>query len=302
MAELGFLPESYIQEWRHFIAFGKYKGVDSVFKMASTKKTGEKTMNEFNWNDAVHTTPASHKAHFTVPKNYLSGNFNGLFYFIAQRFTGDPLINMHSPTNLANITNKIDLISKAFLEISSLPISPDCAFAKSKKSKLHNKPLPGIGLFRSSCEWASQIPKNLDSFLKVVDNSKETIGTSVGHGDPTPRHMFSCNRKIGLIDGEHAGLAGPKYYDAAYFYIRLRNDHFAEALAGEFLLQFRQLLPKDAQSTFWEEIKPVLIQRYIGDLWGSATNPRKLSELESLGQQILLDRIIPDAQLPDCQM
>jgi hypothetical protein len=37
---------------------------------------------------------------------------------------------------------------------------------------------------------------------------------------------------------------------------------------------------------------PPLIQRYIGDLWGAAKNPRKLAELEQLGQEIMEDKLL----------
>ena len=95
-----------------------------------------------------------------------------------------------------------------------------------------------------------------------------------------------------LSHSEHAGAKGPLYYDVAQFYIRLRNDHNARDVGQKYLREFRDLLPPSDKQNFWDELKPVLIQRYIGDLWGAAKNPKKLDELAPLGQEILKGTII----------
>lgn len=95
-----------------------------------------------------------------------------------------------------------------------------------------------------------------------------------------------------MIDGEHAGLNGPLHFDVAQFYLRLRNDYGAKELAGKYLRAFRDLLPREEKEEFWKHLKPVLINRYIGDLWGAANNPDKLTILQGLGREILQNEIV----------
>lgn len=280
---LGFKIESISQEWRHLHAFGKYEGRDAVFKMASTQITSPRTQNEYFWNEAVYLVPGDKRPSFTVPENYFFGYFGKLFYFIAERFTGEPLAG-----NYAKITQ----IAKATFELCHLPLPVNCPFVQAQKIKRSGQISAGSQLFQSAAEWANQVPRDLTAFLKVVDQAKAGLRTSVGHGDFVIRQMFDVNGKIGIIDGEHAGIKGPLYYDAAQFYLRLRNDQYAKETAQKYLREFRDLLPPADKRTFWTELKPVLIQRYIGDLWGAAKNPRKLDELEALGQEILDNQIV----------
>jgi hypothetical protein len=291
LRNLGFEIESISQEWRHLHAFGKFEGKDAVFKLASTQVTSNKTQNEYRWNEAVHLVPDSNHPNFTVPENYSSGSFGKLFYFIAERFTGEPLVKRNS-NDLSKVIPKVPQIAKATYELENLPILPDCEFVQTTKKKHKKQILPGKRLLQSATEWANQVPINLDGFLAVIEKMKGDIRTCVGHGDFVIRQMYNINGKIGIIDGEHAGIKGPLYLDAAQFYIRLRNDFDAKGIAQKYLREFKKLLTPADKQNFWEELKPVLIQRFIGDLWWAAKKPKKLGVLMSLGQEILEDKII----------
>jgi hypothetical protein len=291
LSGLGFEIEFITQEWRHLLAFGKYQGKDAVFKLASTQVTSPRTQNEFYWNEAVHLVHNSDHQNFTVPKNYDSGYFGKLFYFIAERFLEEPFVGRNS-NDISKVISRIPQIAKATYELENLPIPPDCAFAQPKKTKRQKQIPVGHKLLQATTEWANQVPRNLDTFLKIIEKSKDNLKTCIGHGDFVIRQMYDVNGKIGLIDGEHAGYRGPLYYDIAQFYIRLRNDYNAKDLAQEYLRKFSNLLLPPDKQTFWEELKPVLIQRYIGDLWGAAKNPDKLNELELLGKEILDNSIV----------
>ena len=291
LVDLGFEVELIAQEWRHLHAFGKFKGKDAVFKLASTQTTSLKTQNEYHWNEAVHLVPKNKHLNFTVPENYSSGSFGKLFYFVAERFLGKPFLERNSD-DLSRVIPKIPQIAKATHELENLPIPSDCEFVKTKKSDRQKKIPVGHRLLRSATEWANQVPKDLDSLLEIIEKSKDNLRTSVGHGDFVIRQMYDVEGKIGIIDGEHAGPKGPLYYDVAQFYIRLRNDHDAKDIAQKYLMELKNLLPPSDKQNFWEELKPVLIQRYIGDLWGAAKKPKKLDKLASLGKEILEDRII----------
>lgn len=89
LRKINFETESIIQEWRHLLAFGKFQGKEAVFKLASTQATAPRTQNEFNWNEAVHLVSKKRHLSFAVPENYSSDYYGKLFYFIAERFTGE---------------------------------------------------------------------------------------------------------------------------------------------------------------------------------------------------------------------
>ena len=144
---LGFKIEEIVQEWRHLLAFGKYHGKDAVLKLASTQATSPRTQNEFHWNEAVHLVPEEHHPNFTVPENYSSGYFGRLFYFIAERFLGNPLVGRDS-TDMTRVISKITQIAQMTYELENLSIPADCAFAQSNKTYHQNQvPMPA-GILR----------------------------------------------------------------------------------------------------------------------------------------------------------
>jgi len=151
----------------------------------------------------------------------------------------------------------------------------------------------GDKLLESATEWAEQVPRNTDQYLKIISDTKDKLETAPAHGDFTVRAMFMLkNGRIGLIDGEHYGYNGPKYYDPAWFYLRMRLEQNDLESAKKFLYELIILLPKPAQEIFWQELKPVLTQRFIGHLWGAKNNNEELNKLEIIGKEILEDKII----------
>jgi hypothetical protein len=285
---IDFEPNKIFQEWRHLLAFGTFRGKKSVFKLASTQKTSRYTQNEFNWNEAIHQIPDTKHPNMIVPANYSKGNFGKLFYFIEEFFDGESLVDRDS-NDLLKISPKIKQIARVVLEIIQLPIDKDSVFAKTKSK---SKEQVGDKILSSSIEWSEQLPLNLDKYLEIIDKNKINLRTGIAHGDFVPRQLFNINGKIGVIDGEHAGYKGPLYYDVSWFYLRLRIDHGGWDLAREFLIKFKDLLLNHDQDIFWEELKPILIQRYIGTLWESKNNPKALNERGIIGKEILEDKII----------
>ena len=289
LTSLGFQTERITQEWRHLTAFGTFEDKQAVFKLATTLVTARYTQNEFNWNQAVYLTPEDERPNFTVPGNFASGHYEKLFYFIAQRFMGEPFIQPRATLSVA-IKKRMKQIAAVTREIELLSIPLNSEFAKTQTSQ-EQVPV-GQKLLNSATEWASQVPNNLNAFLRVIEDSKDTLRTCPAHGDFVIRQMYDIDGKIGLIDGEHAGLKGAYHYDVAQFYIRLHNDHNAPEEAKQYLHDFYDLLSTEDKDSFWQELKPPLIQRYIGDLWGAAKDPQKLDDLEQLGRKIINDKVL----------
>ena len=288
---IGFNVETIAQEWRHLHAFGLYMGKPSVFKLASTQATGEKTQNEYKWNDAVHQTPEVGRQFFTVPKNYSSGLYGKLFYFISERFVGEAL-GGHDSAETLEVAQNLMQIARANREIEELSISPNSAFAQTKKARLQEKIPPGHRLLASASEWAQVVPIDVSPYLKIIEGAKDKVRACVTHGDFTIRQIFPMQGKIGIIDGEHAGLKGVMHYDTAYFYSTLRSNYNFNKEANEYLKIFQSLLPVTDRRIFWDELKPVLAQRFIGMLFSNNTNPNKLAELTPIGKEILRDKVL----------
>lgn len=283
LENIGFKVESISQEWRHLIAFGKYKDKDAVFKLASTKKTSRYTRNEHYWNDVITEYSNTKNLSFQVPLNYGEGAYqNGLYYFICERFFGETLDKRKSYP-----VGKIAEMAFEIIKMSKPNIAAPNVNSKKRKVSVGEK------LLESATEWASQVSINTDKYLKIISEAKDNLSSAPAHGDFTVRAMFLLNNgKIGLIDGEHYGYNGPKYYDAAWFYLRTRIEQNDLKSAKQFLSIFQSLLSKHDQEIFWEELKPVLTQRFIGHLWGAKNNSQELDKLKIIGKDILENKII----------
>lgn len=274
LAGLGFQTETVFQQWRHVTAIGCYEGKEAVFKMASTQKTGLLTKNEYYWDRAAW-------GRAKVPEAYACGEYEKLFWLIAEKFPGEPASAKDADMRkIANLS----------WDIEEIKVPAGSEWAKYQE-KRHQMPI-GEKLLESAAEWASQVPENLSQYLKVIENAKNNIQTCVGHGDFTARHIYFLKGEAGVIDGEHAGIAGARYYDPAYFYIRACSDEQAFGKGKEFLQEFLKLLPPEKKDTFWEEIKPVLIQRLVGDLWGAQGQRELIVERLVWGKDILEDKIL----------
>lgn len=279
---LGFETNRVEEHNLNVIAFGKYEQKEAIFKLSSTKENSKRLQNEYNWNEAVHRIPDKKHPSFTIPQNLSCGRFNELFYLIAEKFPNSVL----SEGDLESYLHKL---AKVTLEIRNLDILKNSEFFIAQMNK--NPKKASYSLLEAAKEWARQIPVNLDHFLNILERSKDSLRFSPGHGGFELKHMFVVGNKIGLIDGELAGILGVMYYDAAFFYMRLRNDFTNHLFAQQYLHKVYNLLPKDEQKTFWEEIRFPLIVRYIGDLWGVTGDKRKLVDLELVGADILKDKI-----------
>lgn len=290
LKSIGFTTDKIEQPWRHLIAFGRVDGKDAIFKLSSTQEVSPRTQNEYYWNDAVHLAPSIYRQYFIVPYNYSFGEYKKLFYFIAQRFTGEPFVR-NGILNQEKLSSKIKKIALVTREIQKLPIPKATLFYKIQDAK---KQTPiGDHLFASAKEWAERSEMNLEGFLKIIEKDRHNIRASVAHGDFVPRQLYDENNKIGIIDGEHAGIRGPLYYDVAWFYIRLRTEYDAVHLANQYLSEFKRLLPKEEKEVFWEELKPVFAQRYIGSIWNRGKNI-DLEKEKIFQEQILNDNLLKD--------
>lgn len=250
--------------------------------MASTIKTSRLTKNECWWQEKVGSQLIRSDI-LRVPKTIEKGFSQGkLFYYIGD-FFGENVLASQFPPDEKRLAEWLSKIAGMAYRLGQLECRKD----------LKKKYLPaGEKLLEAAAEWVSQVNVDLEPLLKIIESVKNNISRCCGHGDFTPWHMYELeDGKIGLVDAEHAGW-GPKYYDVAYFYTRVRNGLKNKQLANQFLINFKGLLPKKDQVVFWDEIKPVLAQRLIGDYWRARNNREELTRFEEYKKEIIGNKIL----------
>ncbi|KPJ70886.1 hypothetical protein AMJ51_00690 [Microgenomates bacterium DG_75] len=273
--------------WRHVTAVVEKDSQQLFFKMATTIKTGKMTENEFNWNEKTGSQLSS-KTPFLVPKNIEKGFFQKkLFFFISDYFGNQTLANQYPPKT-KQLNKWILKIARATYLINQIDCQP--------KDEQKTKSVGGY-LITSASEWASQVSFDVQPLLTIIKNSRQRIKKCWNHGDFVPWHMYVLkNGKFGLVDAEHGGC-GLRYYDAAYFYVRVRQSLGESDLAKKFLLSFRDLLTHDDKQNFLNDLRPILAQRLMGDFWGASIGPkaekeRELEKCERFKKDLIENKII----------
>ncbi len=273
--------------WRHVTAIVKKDSQTLFFKMATTIKTGKMTKNEFEWNERVNSQ-LSPRAPFKAPQNYEHGLFQKKLFFFISDYFGDQTLADKYPPNSKQLGKWIPQIAQTAHLISQIKYKP-----KEKPKEI----TVGQYLITSASEWASQVEVNVQPILEVIKSTKQKVKKRWAHGDFVPWHMYELKEsKFGLVDAEHGGY-GLQYYDVAYFYIRVRQSLGEEKMANEFLREFKKLLPKKEKNAFWQNLKPILAQRLMGDYWGASIGPKakrekELKKCERLKEDLIADKII----------
>ncbi len=184
------------------------------------------------------------------------------------------------PPRTKELVDWIPVVAKATHIINEIKQWP--------KAEEGNGQSVGEILLASSTEWASQLQSDTEQLLKIIEKSEKGINEVFSHGDFVPWHMYDLDgKKFGLVDAEHGGWKA-KYYDVAYFYLRVRQSLGEKELATRFLLEFVDLLAQQEKSVFWSKLRPVLAQRLIGNFWevekkhdiGTGTALQKCEELK----------------------
>jgi len=275
--------------WRHVTAVVERGKKQYFFKMATTIKTGKMTKNEYSWNERVRLQINS-ETPFLVPQNYDQGFYqDNLFFFISDYFGKETLADQFPP-NPKQLNKWLSKVARTAFLISQIKI-------KDEPEKKPNERTIGEHLISSASEWAAQVEYNLQPLLTIIKKANQKAERRWRHGDFVPWHMYDLKKgKFGLVDAEHGGN-GLRYYDAAYFYIRVRQSLGKEEWAKAFLSEFKNLLPKKEKPLFWRDLKPILAERLIGDYRGASIGPKakreeKLKKCEQFKEDLVKNRII----------
>lgn len=101
----------------------------------------------------------------------------------------------------------------------------------------------------------------VDKAKAVIEKYRSRLQSCLQHGDFVPWHMIVTIQGVVLIDGEHAGVALPRYYDLAYLYTRLFTRLHAHEAAADILKNF---LLQAKPERFEQAFLTVMTSRVLG--------------------------------------
>jgi|Napbiome12C3dose_1001474.scaffolds.fasta_scaffold00024_72 hypothetical protein len=242
---------------RHIHGILEKKNRKYFLKLATSEGISIVTKNEYRWNDYFNKYSFSNR--YLVPKNYGSGLFKSrYFYLITDFFTGQLLCETRSDHDKASVLidylPQIIELSEVIQQLPSVNFE-DNVYEKDYKMRFLDK----------THDWLRDIPVNVvkrfkvKSLMAIVEKGADRLSGKPRHGDFAPWHLIKLpNKRLALIDGEHALSEGVEGYDICYFIQRVFSVLKNPSIAKEF---YHQLKEKGYQE---ENLKTVLAARAIG--------------------------------------
>lgn len=193
---------------------------DLFLKLSTTKGIGIITQNEYKWNEEFNKKVS---VRYQVPKNVTFGDYNGLFYFLAEKLTGEPFSTTQDFSINASFEQSIPELIDFADYIMSLKVMgigrPDIVTGATPQAVFVNK----------TKSWLDAIPSTMQaqfgliSLLAKVESGAQALATKPRHGDFTPWHLLKTPTGLGLLDGEHAMSDGVELYDIGYLIQRVHT-------------------------------------------------------------------------------
>jgi hypothetical protein len=290
-SDKGFTVVGLEQIWRHL--HGKLEKNNRTFflKMASTSDIGERTQNETVWNDQIGSIIEKNQIdYFDVPKIYETGTYDGKFYYLSSYHEGSMLASKKPPAT-GNLSNWLDKIVAANVFFLSLP-REKLSFSRDQNTV--SKEIRWHRFYNQVQSWYQDTREyKLAEVFDEVKNLRDSFIPGVNHGDFVPWHMIQEEDKFILIDGEHARIHSPRYYDVCYFYHRLYTSGRDPKTAKRYLAQIRKQLPAEERKRFDVSIKPILATRIIGGFWDAKTDGEPEVEFhQNLREDFLKNKLL----------
>lgn len=179
--------------------------------------------NEVWWNSTlVRLTEADPSIKVLAPQIDMSGKQ----FYIGEFFEAKPLIADGFNFTTADIEPWLEQISKLLVDFDQMAIQPrmnDQAQYEDTNSAPYTNLTAKLDAWMKLPLENKQIDEaTIKKGKQLFDIYKASVTPRLQHGDFVPWHMYDLNEGIiGLIDGEHASLTKPRFYDLAYIYSRL---------------------------------------------------------------------------------
>lgn len=243
---------------RHVLGILEKNGKEYFLKLATSEGISIVTKNEFNWNIYFNNNYSS--SDYFVPKNFACGLYNKkYFYLISEYFAGQLLCTLRSPNqDMSLLIEYLPQIIELTEIIQKLP-NINFAVSEYQESDFRNRFLTKVRT------WFEDIPTEvckkyqIKELLNLVQNNINQLICKPRHGDFAPWHMIKLgDKKLGLIDGEHALPDSVENYDICYFIQRVFSVLEKPDIAGKVYLK----LQKRGYET--SKLQIVLAARAIG--------------------------------------
>lgn len=242
---------------RHIHGLLVRRGVVYFLKLATSEGISIVTRNEYHWNNYFNKYASDKR--FLVPKNYDSGLYKGKYYYlITDYFEGELICGSREYDNASDLLKNLSQIIELSEAIQRLP---EVDFAEPKHEEINHQ----VRFFHKTYNWFNDIPQrvlkefNVETLLKIVKSGATKLISKPRHGDFTPWHMILLSeRRLGLIDGEHALSKSVEGYDICYLIQRIfsvvKNPDIAKNIMNSLKKQGYRV----------DKLKTVLAARAIG--------------------------------------
>lgn len=283
------------QPWRNVFAILQKNNKKFFFKMASTIGIAEKLKNEISWNEQINCFITKEML-FCIPKIIDKGTIKignqKLDYYMAEYFEGDFISNKNDCCidQLKPWINLIISFNYFLFNIKNINFYLD-------NSEKNIKDM-GVEFYNNKIvNWYSEnIDKNLDELLKIAHDIIDVYNDNllgVNHGDFVPWHIIKQKEKIIIIDGEHASIQKPLFYDSAYFYHRIYTDAENPIAAKLYLKNFFKKLDNNTKKLFNKIFRIVLATRTVGGFWDAKNkNIKDFCYHQSLKKDIIENKLL----------
>ena len=253
----GYKVQKLEQPWRHVVGQVKFENEKLFVKLASTTGAGERTINEATWNRNLNVVWKKYITTFKTPKIFDDGYFEDRYWFIGEYVFGKPLARISDKNTDIPINDlqRSAEIAREILKLTKLALLP--------KDVEHFKEIWRQRMIEVARMWSKEIRRDTKKLLRLIELNIDSVDIGSTHGDFTPWHIMKTdNNHYYLIDGEAAQIAGPKFYDVAYYYHRVYTKLQRPDLAELFLSKFKNIY--DWNENDEKLFIPVLASRIIG--------------------------------------
>ena len=255
-----------------------------VLKIASPDQERE-LQNEVWWNLTLTRLVEAYPDCKLVPPQIL---MSAPSHYIGQYFDA-PALQTDS-RDMAQTERWVEPLAQVLVDLDQLALSP----------KLHGKPDYEASQSAAYTNLWGKVEKWLEKPLaqgmiteqekarakEQIESRLSDIQPALQHGDFVPWHMFDLgDGKIGLIDGEHASLTKPRYYDLAYLYTRLATRQQSFEQASKVLREFLKLSMVD-EAEFLKSWLPVITLRSLG-MYNDAIADLKIQDYRPQAKELL---------------
>ncbi len=253
---------------RHVLGLLTKDNQTYFLKLSISEGISVVTRNEYYWNNYFNNY--SLDTRYSVPKNYDNGLYeNKYFYLITDYFSGKLLCETRSVYN--KITDLVGYLPHVIELSEFIQQLPQVDFTADKYEEVNYQ----VRFLSKTRSWFGDIPIsiskefNVKILLEIIEKGVSELSSRPRHGDFTPWHIVKlADKRLGLIDGEHALPDGVEGYDICYFIQRVFSVLKNPNIAGDIYWRLKE---KGYQTN---KLKIVLAARAVGGFLDESLNDK----------------------------